>query len=317
MFHAGTMRKIIATVAWACVSLLTGSCQSRSGATQIDVGYTNTISFLGLFIAKDRGMFAKRGLDVKLTLIALNSTIPSAILGGSIQIGGTSPPVFLQAVEGGIDLVVIAGVAVNEIHNRGQGVVARAGLSLKVAKDFEGRRVGVPGLGAYMHVLFRRWLTEHGADDRKVNFVEVPLAQSGEILRSGNVDAVLVGEPFFSHIIRANSGYLVAPYLADMPDGLFTMYFASDREWSSNHAVAIKRFREALDEAIAFQAADPAQSRQILSRITRLPPDVIASVVLPTLKLTVPATDLQYWSDTLLSQGITKAAHRAAPLTIN
>jgi NitT/TauT family transport system substrate-binding protein len=309
------MRLILSPAAWAGVFAFAGLSAQAAELTPIRVGYTNTVSFTGLFIAKDQGLFAKHGLDVNLVLLALNSTIPAALVGGSVQIGGTNAPVLLQAVGGGLDIVIVAGCAVNDIRNKdGAGVVARTGVQIKSAKDFEGKRVGVPGIGAYMHLLFRRWLVEHGANDKKVNFVEVPFAQASDILKSGNVDAILLGDPFYSRVIKARTGYLVSPYLTEMPDGLFSIYYSATREWSKNNAPAIKAFRDALADANVFLLREPEKSRQILARATRLPPDVVASVMLPTLKLAVPESDVNYWIDTLLTQGILRTRPDAAKL---
>jgi NitT/TauT family transport system substrate-binding protein len=250
-------------------------------------------------------MFAKRGFDVSLVLVALNSTMPAALVGGSIQIGAATPSVLLRAVDGGLDILAVAGGAVNDIHNKGGPiVVARPGVAIKTAKDFEGRRVGVPGIGANMHVLFRRWLALHGADDSKVNFVEVPLAQSGDILRSGNVDAVLTNEPWSQRILESKTGVLVAPYYTEMPDGLFAMYYAATRDWARANPASVKAFRDALEEATEFLAHDPGKSREIVGKITRLPPDAVAAIALPTLRATVPSSDLEYWEGIMLSQGL-------------
>ena len=40
----------------------------------------------------------------QLELIGINSNIPAAILSNSIQIGGPTSTVFLQAADGGLDL---------------------------------------------------------------------------------------------------------------------------------------------------------------------------------------------------------------------
>lgn len=311
------MRRILATVLWAGLLAFAGNAAHATAPAQIQVAYTNTTSCTGLFIAVDQGMFAKRGLDVRLTLLALNSTIPSAIVGGSVQVGTATPSVLLQATTGGLDLVVIAGGAVNDVHKLFGGAVARPGVRIASARDFEGKRVGVPGLGAFMHVLFRRWLVEHGADDRKVNFVEVPLAQERDLLRSGNVDAVISGEPFFSRIVSSGSGTLVAPFFSEMPDGLFMLYLSTTRAWARANPTAIVAFRAALEEATAFLAANPAKAREIIGKYTHLPPDVIASIALPTLRLKVPASDVKYWSDTLLAQGMIKVPADAASLIVD
>jgi len=311
------MRRILASVVGAGWLAVASTATQAAAPVPIQIGYTNTTSCTGLFIAVDQGMFAKRGLDVRLLLLALNSTIPSALVGGSIQVGTATPSVLLQATTGGLDLVVIAGGAVNDVHKLFGGAVARPGVAISSARDFEGKRVGVPGLGAFMHVLFRRWLVEHGADDRKVNFVEVPLAQERDLLRSGNVDAVISGEPFFSRIIASNSGVLVAPFFREMPDGLFMLYFSATRTWAKANPGAIEAFRAALEEATAFLAANPATAREIIGKYTHLPADAIASIALPTLRLKVPASDVRYWSDTLLAQGMIKLPTDAAGLLVD
>jgi NitT/TauT family transport system substrate-binding protein len=311
------MKRLIAAIAAAALLALAGGAAAQT-PTKIKVGYTNTAAFAGLFIAKEEGLFAKRGLDVDLVLIALNSTIPAALQGDSIQIGGPTPSVLLQAVEGGLDVVTIAGCSVNDASQKeGGGVVARTGVDIKAAKDFEGKRVGVPGLGAYMHVLFRRWLVDKGADDKKVNFVEVPFAQGSDILKAGNVDALLTGDPFYSRIVQSKTGYLVSPYLSEMPDNLFSVYFASTRAWSEKNGAAIKAFREALAEGNEFLQKNPARAREIVGKTMKLPPDVVASIALPKLKIDVPASDVKYWIETLADQGVTKTRPDATKLVVS
>ena len=205
-------------------------------------------------------------------------------------------------------MVIIAGGAVNNVRVvDGGGVVARTGVDIRTAKDFEGKRVGVPGIGAYMHVLFRRWLSGHGADYRKVNFVEVPLAQGSDILKSGNVDAMLLGEPFYNRVITAKTGYLVVALCHAR------CRTACSRSIIRPHAPGRRTMRRPSSvpripgRGGRCSRRDPGLARQILGRVTRLPPDVIAAMSLPTLRLPVPRSDVRYWSDSLLAQGMIKS----------
>jgi len=115
---------------------------------------------------------------------------------------------------------------------------------------------------------------------------------------------VLVVEPFFDRILKAGTGHLVSPFVTEMPDGLFAIYYSATRSWARSNAATIKAFREALADAAVYLEKNPESARQILAKATRLPPDVIASVTLPTLRLQVPLNDVKYWSDTLLAQGM-------------
>ena len=47
------------------------------------------------------------------------------------------------------------------------------------------RRSARPGLGAFLHVLFVKWLVEKGVDPKRVNFVEVTFPTMTDIVKSG------------------------------------------------------------------------------------------------------------------------------------
>src|SRR5213592_246978 len=91
-------------VALAISAALTGTAFAQA---RIQVGCTATSDCASAMVAIDEGIFKKHGLEVEMTLIGINSNIPAAILSNSIQIGGPTSTVFLQAVDGGLDLFAI------------------------------------------------------------------------------------------------------------------------------------------------------------------------------------------------------------------
>ena len=104
-------------------------------------------------------MFEELGLDVEMVLISINSNIPAALLSDSIQIGGPTTSTFLSAVEGGLPLVAVAGSSfMSDASNAAIAAFNREGADMQSAEDFVGRKVGAPGLGAFLHVLFVAWL---------------------------------------------------------------------------------------------------------------------------------------------------------------
>jgi NitT/TauT family transport system substrate-binding protein len=68
--------------------------------TKAIFAYTAVTDFASVFVAREEGYFSKRGLDIEPKLIPLNPSIPPAIQSDSVQLGGPTPSVFLQAVEG-------------------------------------------------------------------------------------------------------------------------------------------------------------------------------------------------------------------------
>src|SRR4030088_3807736 len=98
---------LVAAVVAAILAI--GPAQSQ---TKIQIGCTATSDCASAMVAVDEGIFKKHGLDAEMVLIGINSNIPAAILSNSIQIGGPTSTVFLQAADGGLDLGAIGGAPV-------------------------------------------------------------------------------------------------------------------------------------------------------------------------------------------------------------
>lgn len=82
-------------------TLALGSMPVSAQSPKIVVGYTATADFAPGFIAVDKGLFKKRGIDVEFKIVPLNSQLPAALQSDSITFGGTTISVLLQAIDGG------------------------------------------------------------------------------------------------------------------------------------------------------------------------------------------------------------------------
>src|SRR6266852_6403611 len=111
--------------------------------TKIQIGCTATSDCASAMVAIDEGIFKKHGLDAEMVLIGINSNIPAAILSNSIQIGGPTSTVFLQAADGGLDLVAVAGASImSPVTNNNISAFVRNGITINSPKDFIGKKVG-------------------------------------------------------------------------------------------------------------------------------------------------------------------------------
>jgi len=231
--------------------------------TKINVGYVPAGDWLPALVAKDKGFFEKRNLDVTLTKVAIISNVPPAIMSGSLTIGAATPTVLIDAAEAGLGISALAGGTRFVKNPAIFSVVARNGVKVESAKDLEGKRVGVPGMRSVADVLLRKWLLDKGVQPAKVNLVEAPFPQMKDLLKGGTIDAVAVLEPFRSRIVADNTGYRVADYVAEVnPDVLGSVWVAKT-EWLSANAKAAQSFKEALAEAIAFIGTNTEEARGI------------------------------------------------------
>jgi NitT/TauT family transport system substrate-binding protein len=270
--------------------------------TKITVGYTATVDTVPMFAAIEKGMFAKRGLEVTPQLVSVNSILPAALIANNIQLGMTTTTTFLQAVDGGIDLVSVSGLNFTRKNEVNFGVVARAGSNITKAQDFAGKKVGVPGLNAFLHVLFIDWVKKAGVDPRQISIVETPFPQMNEILKSGSVDAVVAAEPFQSRIIKAGTGTMVANFVQN--EGLPIVVFAGARDWVSKNAAAAKAYRETIAEGIAWVMANQDEAREIAARNLKLPLEIVKSVEMPAFGVEVTPASLRAWIDIMKQQNM-------------
>lgn len=306
---------LTAAAALATGTVVPARAQSR---TSIVYGYTAVSDFASVFVAAEEGYFAKRGLDVELKFIPLNSAIPAAIQSDSLQIGGPTPTVFLQSIDGGLDQVVLAGGGVLSKTYTDLAVVARAGSGIRTAPDFVGKKVGVPGLGALLHVTFRQWLKTQGVDYRKVTFIEAPFPQHADLIRGGSIDAVVTAGPFMARILDSGTGYVASFYTTFLPEGLPTVVHASTREWAKANPVAVKSFTKAVQEGAAFmlQPQNDARLRAALAKYLRLPPPAVAKMQISPPGPVVNDKQLTSWIQMMNGQEMLKTAPSAPSLLV-
>ena len=282
-----------------------GAGPASADPFKLKIACTATSDCASAMVARDKGIFAKNGLDADVTLIAINTNIPPAIVSDSIQIGGPTASVFLQAVDGGLDLVAIEGASVMDpLIGQSIAAVARTGVTIKDAKDFVGKKVGAPGIGAFLHVLFRKWLIDKGVDPKSVNFVEVTFPTMNDALKSGAVDAVLTVEPFITRIKKAGNGEVAAFYVADLNRTDPIISYVSTRSFAEQHPDVVKAFRASIEEAAPIVNSDRETASQSISKFTKMPIDLVRlnrpSMSQPQLK----GSDFAWWVEAMKQQGM-------------
>lgn len=295
------MRKVVG-IAVVAAALLGQAAQAQ---TKIQVGCTATSDCASAMVGVDEGIFKRHGLDVEMLLIGINSNIPAAMLSNSIQIGGPTSTVFLQAVDGGLDLVAVAGASImNKTSNDAIAAFDRNGIEAKEAKEFVGKKVGAPGLGAFLHVLFRKWMIEKGVDPKGVNFVEVTFPTMNDVLKSGAVDAVLAAEPFVARMTAAGTGHVGARYAAELSRTEPIILYAASREWAEKNPEAIRNFRAGIAEAAVIVNADRDKASAAISKFTKQPLELVKMFAPNYSEPVLKSEQLKWWIDVMAQQNM-------------
>ncbi|HKT16529.1 MAG TPA: ABC transporter substrate-binding protein [Stellaceae bacterium] len=277
---------------------------ATQAAAQSKVTVLTTAGSAGasLFAAKAEGFFQKRGLEVDIIIGNLMPNFPPALVSGSADIAFMVTTTFLQAIEGGIDLVAFVGGSVISPHMSDTAVVAYTGANIKTGEDFIGRKVGVPGIGATLQVMFRYWLDHHHVDSSKVNFVEVSFRTMRDTLAAKSVDAVVATDPFVAQMIHTGVGYPVVLLNPTLPAGKPLVMYTSTRAWAVAHPKDVAAFRAAIAEGAAFAAAEPDKTRDDINVYAKLPPAIMKTIEIGDQVPKLDPAGLGWWIEEMKRQ---------------
>jgi NitT/TauT family transport system substrate-binding protein len=296
-------RRVWFIAALAAAALMLGAAPGR--ADPIVITTTPAADGAPLFIAAAEGFYAKHGLDGKPQLMALMPNMPAALVSNSVQIGCMTTTTFVQAVAGGLDLVAIAGGSVISHKIDNTALVARTGSNIHDAKDLVGGpKVGVPGLGAFFHVIVSYWLMHHGVDPKQVHFVETPFPAMRDMLAAKTVDAVGAVDPVLTLIVNAKVGYRVGDVLGEMPEGQSILVYATTRQWAETHRPEVTAFRTVLAEADRFLVSHPKEALADLGKYIKMPPPVLALAHIGLQDPTIREDQISWWVGVMQKQGL-------------
>jgi len=106
------------------------------------IGYASMSSVVTtLWVAQERGFFAKNGIDVQTIFIPGSPTLVATLNTGDVQFGYTGGTATLGAAVGGLDIKILAAFS-NYIQT---DLVVRP--EIKTPGDLKGKRIGVTSIG--------------------------------------------------------------------------------------------------------------------------------------------------------------------------
>ncbi|MGW1424582.1 ABC transporter substrate-binding protein [Bradyrhizobium manausense] len=295
----------------AAALIVAASAYTAQAQTPIRLGYTATTQWLAAYVAQREGIFKKHGLDVLMQEVPGGALVPG-LQGGSLDIITLPPTNSLLAVEGGLDLVFVAGTAVTEKADKDVGIIVASGIASP--QDLLGKKIGVPSIGGFLYVMGRKWITDKGIDAKSVSFVEVGFPQVPDLLKSGTIQGAVSTSPFLDRAVQSGNATVLGYLAADLPSRTAGSYYTTTRQWADAHPEAVGAFRSAIEEAALFAKEKPDVARGHMAKFVKLPPEVIASIALPHLDPGVTEAQVSFWIDTLHELGMIKSKPTASRL---
>ena len=212
-----------------------------------------------LWVARDRGLFKKHGLDMQYILMPRNPLAIAALLAGEIDAAIVGPGHVINAASSGVDLIGIANLK-QKLDYR-----FNTRPEIKRKEDLRGKRIAISGPGSTSHLQALLALQELNVDpsQAKITFLTIPGTEMNRrlALETGGIDATSltgsVGD------IYGNKGYPVLYNSKNTGATLPQTMLVTTRRIAAAKPQVIDGYLKTMIEAIAV-TLDPANKELVM-----------------------------------------------------
>lgn len=244
----------LAVAAVAVVSSTLAMAEPIRIGTGIDAAYAP------FFIAQQRGMFKKAGLDVELVRFTQGGEAVDAAVAGQVHIVGSAEMTNMIRLPRA-DLRPLA------IYEE-SGTYIKLVVNPKITSPQQIKKFGIVKGSASEYSTFRA-LQKFGIDRAAVQTMNAPPPELPALLARGDIDAFFAWEPWPGIVLKQGTGKVLAT--SGEVGYTYAMWLNVNGAWLDANRDAAKKLVEVLAEADRAIVADPAKAAQDLQAQTKLP----------------------------------------------
>jgi NitT/TauT family transport system substrate-binding protein len=312
-------------VTTAVVMALTAACGGGATDTAADQGGSLEKSALNIGmlplpevapvqIAISKGYFKEEGLDVKFTLITGGGAALPSLQSGQFDILHSNHiSAFTAAANKVADLRIVAEA---DVGTPGNFVITSAPSSnITKVEDLKGKKVGVNTLKNVATLTTSAHLKVKGIDpDRDVKFVELPFPNMWQAIKSGQVDAGFLPEPFLT-AASTDGATKVVDVIGGPTDNFPIAGYYVTSEFLSKNPKTVAAFQRGLLKAQKLAASDRKEVEKALPVYAKIDEKTASLMQLPGFPITMNVQRLQRVADLMVEFGYLKEPFKAETLT--
>jgi NitT/TauT family transport system substrate-binding protein len=268
----------------------------------------------GLYIAAERGLFARQGLHVTIVPTTSAGAVIPQLLHGSVDIdsGQWSTAIAAQAAGAGAFRALADGFALGP---HVQEIVTLPGSGITAAAQLRGRTIAVNALNSITTDLASAALSRYGVSAAQVHYVAIPFPAMAAALSAHRVAAAYLVEPYITSAEQTLGATPLLDVCAGSSDSFPISGYVVTRQWYQRYPKTAAAFARALQQGNTLAATSPTALHQAVSQALHVAPkisDVISAGTFPTV---VSADQLQRVADLMLQFGQLKKHFNVTALT--
>jgi ABC-type nitrate/sulfonate/bicarbonate transport system substrate-binding protein len=260
-----SLARLIVT-AIAALLLLVGPLLSSALALDlIRVGNVGAVafSFVPTNVGQEVGIFAKNGLDVRITGFAGDAKLQQAMAANAVDVGLGSGPGMAFIVKGS-PVKAIAAIAGPPLIF---ALVVRADGSIKTIEDLHRRKVGISTVGSATSWLMNEVSRQHGFGYS--GFDEVPIGDNGArlaALKAGSIDGCVVDIGSALNFVGHGDGRILMRFGGVAKNFIMHVIFATDKA-AADKPDDLRAFVKGWFESVAYMRAHKEKTIEIAQRV--------------------------------------------------
>lgn len=189
------MKKLFLTFMAALVTFVTAHAKDP-----LKIGYSDWPGWTAWQIAKEKGLFARHGVDVDLVWFPIYTDSLTALNTGKIDGNCSAWCDVIAPLAEGIKLKV---VLVNDNSAGNDAIIARPGI--KSVTDLKGKTVATE-LGTVEHFMLLQGLAKYGMTENDIVYKNLAVPDAAAAFIAGKVDAAAVWQPWINQIQKDGKG---------------------------------------------------------------------------------------------------------------
>jgi NitT/TauT family transport system substrate-binding protein len=313
-WRANWLRTLLAAGVVSLAAIWCAAAQQGSAPklVPLKVGILKMAALTNPWVAKQRGIFERNGLDVTLVEFRSGNEAISAHRGGSVDIVLAIPGTAMTAAERGFDLVAVAQneVAQKRSPDTGSIQVLKDSPYQKLT-DLAGKRIAVSGLHSQKTVSMQTVFRNAGVDPAALQLIEIPFPSQFDALKSKQVDAVNTVDPYTTQLLASGLGRVIAwDYVDAIPEQPLGAWFAKSA-YAKGNPDLIDRFNKSIKESIDYMRADNERARGEVVAYTGLDPVLVKNMPMIAWDYRVRLEKWQEVVDMMHKSGELQTPHRA------
>jgi NitT/TauT family transport system substrate-binding protein len=214
------------------------------------------------------GTFQRAGLDLDFYPTSSGSAAVTAMLTGSYDIAVSGLPSLLLAHLRDLPLVIIMGENAHNQRNPSQLLQVATDSKIQNAADLNGKIIGTPSLNDLNSVAIRAWTDKNGGDWRSLKFVEAPNSALVAAIAEHRIDAGSVQYPALGISLADKTTRTIGDALSAIAPRFLEAAYIARRDWVSQNAATVQRFRSAYTEATNYTNGHFPQTASYTAELT-------------------------------------------------